>query len=375
MRLVIIGGGILGTAHAVAAVDRGHDVVQLEREPEARGATVRNFGLVWVSGRSEAELDHALRARALWEKIAAEVPRIGFRPAGSLTMVRTPQELAVAEAAAAGSSAEARGFTLLEPERVRALNPALRGTFLAGLHCSQDAAVESRQALPALRDHLTATGRYAFHPATEARSVTDTESGATVRDDHGRTFHADVVLVCPGDAHNGLTRELVGAIPVRRVRLQMMQTAALGEPLTTAVADGDSFRYYPGYAGSALDTLNRDQAQTPTAAEHKMQLLCVQRLHGGLTIGDTHEYAEPFAFDVDEAPYQHLESVAEELLGRKLPPIVRRWAGTYSQSLDPDTIATRAQADRHVWVITGPGGRGMTLSTVIGEDTADLLDL
>ncbi|WP_069161832.1 TIGR03364 family FAD-dependent oxidoreductase [Nocardia altamirensis] len=375
MRLVIIGGGILGTAHALAAVRRGHEVIQLERETEARGATVRNFGLVWVSGRSAAELEVTLRSRELWEEIGGKVPGVGFRPNGSITLVRTPAELAVAEAASAGPTAERRGFTLLEPAQVRALNPALRGKFLAGLHCSTDAAVESRQALPALRAYLTATGRYTFHASTEARSVTDTGSGATVHDDQGRRFDADLVLACPGAAHSGLTRELAGVLPVRRVRLQMMQTAPLDEPLTTAVADGDSFRYYPGFAGETLDTLNREQSQTATAAEHKMQLLCVQRLHGGLTIGDTHEYDEPFAFDVDEAPYEHLIGVAEELLGRKLPQVIRRWAGVYSQTVDPNMIVTRAEASKHIWVITGPGGRGMTLGPVIGEDTAELLNL
>ncbi|MFX0576712.1 TIGR03364 family FAD-dependent oxidoreductase [Nocardia nepalensis] len=375
MRLVIIGGGILGTAHALAAIGRGHEVVQLEREPEARGATVRNFGLVWVSGRSAAELDFTLHSRQLWEEIGGRVPGVGFRPAGSMTLVRTPAELAVAEAAAASPYAEARGFELLEPEQVRAINPALRGKFLAGLHCSTDAAVESRQALPALRAYMTASGRYTFHASTEARNVTDTGSGATVLDDQGRTFEADLVLDCPGAAHTGLTRELVGAIPVRRVRLQMMQTAPLGEPLTTAIADGDSFRYYPGFAGPELNVLNAEQSQTAIAAEHQMQLLCVQRLHGGLTIGDTHEYEEPFAFDLDEAPYEHLTAVTEELLGRKLPQVVRRWAGVYSQSIDPATIATRAKADEHIWVVTGPGGRGMTLGPAIGEETADLLNL
>lgn len=375
MRLVIIGGGILGTAHALAAIGRGHEVVQLEREPEARGATVRNFGLVWVSGRSASELDLTLRSRQLWEEIGGRIPGVGFRPAGSLTLVRTPAELAVAKAAAAGPDAAARGFELLEPDQVRALNPALRGTFLAGLHCSTDAAVESRQALPALRAYMTASGRYTFHPATEARAVTDTGTGATVLDDQGRTFTADLVLDCPGAAHTGLTRELVGALPVRRVRLQMMQTAPLGEPLTTAIADGDSFRYYPGFAGAELDALNREQSQSAVAAEHKMQLLCVQRLHGGLTIGDTHEYTEPFAFDVDEAPYEHLTAVTEELLGRTLPQIVRRWAGVYSQSIDPNAIVTRARAAEHIWVITGPGGRGMTLGPALGEQTADLLNL
>ena len=65
-----------------------------------------------------------------------------------------------------------------------------------------------------------------------------------------------------------------------------------------------------------------------------MQLLVAQRLHGGLTIGDTHAYDEPFDFAVDEAHYAHLRARAESLLGRALPPIRRRWSGVYSQALD-----------------------------------------
>ncbi|MFE7742624.1 TIGR03364 family FAD-dependent oxidoreductase [Nocardia sp. NPDC057455] len=375
MRLVIIGGGILGTAHAMAAIRRGHEVVHLERELEARGASVRDFGSVRVSGRSAAELDLVLRSRLLWEEIGGRVPGVGFRPAGSLILVRTPEELAVAEAAAAGPEAEVRGFELLDPETARVVNPALRGEFLAGLHCSTDAVVEPRQALPALRAYLTATGRYTFHSGTEARDVTDTGSGARTRDDQGRVFDADLVLVCPGAVRTGLTSELAGALPVRRVRMQMMQTAALGEPLTTAVADGDTFRYHPGFAGPEVEVLNREQSQTASAAEHRMQLLCVQRLHGGLTIGDSREHAEPFAFDVDEAPYEHLTSVTEELLGRKLPPVVRRWAGVYSQSMDPGVPVLRARADQHILVITGAGDHGLTLGPAFGEETADLLEL
>jgi len=85
-RVVIVGGGALGLMHAVSARRRGLDVVHLEREPGPRGATVRNFGLVWVSGRAGGpELDLALRARELWEQLGAEVPAAGFRPDGSLT--------------------------------------------------------------------------------------------------------------------------------------------------------------------------------------------------------------------------------------------------------------------------------------------------
>ena len=74
-RVVIVGGGVLGLMHAVQARRRGLAVVHLEREADARGASVRNFGLIWVSGRgARTELALALRARALWEELAAAVP-------------------------------------------------------------------------------------------------------------------------------------------------------------------------------------------------------------------------------------------------------------------------------------------------------------
>jgi FAD dependent oxidoreductase TIGR03364 len=371
MRVTIVGGGILGTAHALEAVQRGHHVTHLEREPEPRGASVRNFGLVWVSGRSPIELDAALRSRELWEDIGIRVPGVGFRPAGSITLLRTAREVAVAEEVLRRPDAARRGFELLEPDGVRALNPVLRGEFLAGLYCARDAAVESRQVLPALREYLAASGRYEFLPRTEARSL----DGVTVRDDSGRRHEGDLVVFCPGAAHGGLTREIAGELPVRRVRLQMMQTEPLGEQLTTAIADGDSFRYYPGFAGAALENLGQAEQQAPVATEHRMQLLCVQRLHGGLTIGDTHEYDEPFAFDVQEAPYAYLVELVEQLLGRALPPVRQRWAGVYSQCLDPDRLVCRESVGDGVWVVTGPGGRGMTLGPAIAEETARLIEL
>jgi len=371
MRVTIVGGGILGTAHAYEAVRRGHEVIQLEREQEARGATVRNFGLVWVSGRTESELEAALRSRELWERIGVDIPGAGFRPAGSLTLLRSAAEVAVAEEAVGRADGRRRGFALLDPDEARQVNPVLQGKFVAALHCSTDAAVESRVVLPAIRHHLAASGRYRFEPGTEARSV----DGTVVRDDHGRIHEGDLVLVCAGAAHGGLVRELAGELPVRRVRLQMMQTAPWDQQLTTAIADGDSFRYYPGFAGSALDELQRNESQSDIAHDQHMQLLCVQRLGGGLTIGDTHEYTEPFTFDVGEDPYAYLVNVVEELLGHRLPPVQRRWAGVYSQCLDPSELACRVNPTPGVWVITGPGGRGMTLGPVLAEQTSDIIGL
>ncbi|MEU6172845.1 TIGR03364 family FAD-dependent oxidoreductase [Streptantibioticus parmotrematis] len=369
-KVVIVGAGALGTMHAWHAVARGHEVVHIEREADARGASVRNFGLVWVGGRaSGAELETALRARALWQEIGERVPGTGFRANGSLTPVTTEAERAVAHETLARPDAAARGLKWLEPGEVRQLNPALRGAMLGALWCERDAAVEPRLTQRALRDHLAASGRYTFLGGREVRHV----GPGRVTDDRGEVHAGDAVVLCTGAWLSGLVRELAPELPVRRVRLQMAQTEPLGEPLTTTVADADSFRYYPAYAGDALKALRAGQPQTPVAEAHRMQLLMVQRLDGGLTIGDTHEYDEPFGFDTVEEPYEHLSSVVEGLLGRPLPRVRRRWAGVYAQCVDGTRVVHRQQVDDGVWLVTGPGGRGMTCSPAIAEDTADEL--
>src|ERR1700761_6436568 len=139
-RVVIVGGGILGTMHAVMARRRGLTVTHLEREPDGRGASVRNFGLVWVSGRrAGAELDLALRARELWAELGAAVPGLHFRAAGSLTLATAEAELRLLKEAAAMPDAVRRRFELLDPAAVRAANPALRGEIAGGLLCRADA--------------------------------------------------------------------------------------------------------------------------------------------------------------------------------------------------------------------------------------------
>lgn len=323
-RVLVVGGGILGTTHAWQAVRRGHEVLHLEREPEARGATVRNFGLVWVSGRAPWELPAALRSRELWEALGADVPGIGFRACGSLTVLRTEAELAVVKETLARPDAADRGFALLERDEARAHNPALAGEFRAALWCARDAAVESRVALPAIRAHLAASGRYTFVAGRHVLDAATSGTGVELVDDAGQRHAGDLAILCPGAALHGLAQRVAGTLPVRPVRLQMAETAPLGAPLPTALADADSLRYYPAFAGPALERLRAEQPQPPVAAAHRMQLLCVQRLGGGLTIGDTHAYDEPFSFMVDEAPYQHLEGVLAGLLGRPAPPLRRR---------------------------------------------------
>jgi FAD dependent oxidoreductase TIGR03364 len=364
--VVIVGGGILGTMHAVMTRRHGYAVTHLEREPGGRGASVRNFGLVWVSGRRAGpELALALRARELWAEIAELAPGTGFRPAGSLTIATSESELAVMREAAALPDAKQREFEVLSPDEVRSVNPALRGEFLGGLYCRADAIVEPRLTLPALRASLSGPS-YEWLPGHEAVEV----AAGGVRDQYGTWHRGDLVVLCTGANFTGVAGPhltiLGAATGLRRVRLQMLQTRPFDAKLTTSLADGDSLRYYPAYDVPSRLAL---PPQAAAAAANRAQLLLVQRLDGSLTIGDTHEYDEPFGFDVDEDAYDHLLARASALLGTALPPVQRWWAGVYSEVVGTPALYHRSDVAPGVVLVTGPGGRGMTCSPAIAEET------
>ena len=363
-RAVVVGAGIVGTWHAVELVEAGFRVEHLEADAAPTGASVRNFGLVWISGRRTGpELDAARRARRRWEEIGAEVPGVGFRANGSLTVATSDAERAVMVEYAHSSQAADRAAAFLDPEQVRACNPAVAGDVAGAQHCRADGVVEPRRAAGALHEHLAqqAPDRYCFHPCRRVSAV----EAHGVRDTSGTRWSGDLVVVAPGAAYDQLSATAAFAPQLRRVRLQMLETAPYHRALTTSLADADSLRYYPAYEATSLGPLGD---QSAVAAEHHLQLLLVQRPDGGLTVGDTHAYDEPFDFALREDASEELLARAHRILGTELPPIRRRWAGVYAQCRD-GRVCLREEIAPGVWLVTGPGGRGMTCAPAIAADT------
>ena len=363
--VIVVGGGIVGTMHALLAVKAGYSVTHVERDLAPQSASVRNFGLIWVSGRAAGpELEVALRARQLWSEIGSEA-EIGFRAQHSLTIAQNEAELDVMREAALMPDYLERGFRLLNRQEVMALEPSLQGKFEGALLCTQDAAVEPSLLLGGLRELLAKSPRYQWVSDFEVVDFCHDQTGNHVTDILGRKISGDLIAICPGAAHKGFLSEFFEGAALRKVHLQMGATAPTTQILKHSIADADSMRYYPAFKELSLEKL---APQGEIAASNKMQLLMVQRLDGTFTIGDTHDYVEPFNHELKEAPYEHLAEVMQNILGRPAPAITRRWDGVYSQSTNSDIYFRKELAPGAV-VVTGGGGRGNTISPAMAEAT------
>jgi len=117
---------ILGVAHAYALAKRGRSVVVFERSPQAAGASVRNFGMIWPIGQPAGCMhDMALRSRELWLE-ALSAARLPYFPTGSLHVVYRQDEACVAQEFCGVAPKLGYQCGRLNPEEVLALSHAVR---------------------------------------------------------------------------------------------------------------------------------------------------------------------------------------------------------------------------------------------------------
>ncbi len=336
--LVVVGAGIVGLAHALAARRRGLSVAVVDREAEAVGASVRNFGFVTVTGQQAGACwRRAMRSRDVWLEVAAKAG-IVIEHQGLLVAARRPEAMAVLEAFQATDMGA--GCTLMSAAELRQAHGAILSDapFEGALWSPHDARVESRTAIPRLAGWLEQGLDVTFLRQTLVRAV---EPGRVVTT--GGTLHAARIVVCPGDDLLALFPERIKALGITRCRLHMMKVMPgdRGFRLPGSVMTDLSLVRYLGYAelpeaAPLLARLRREQGEHLDQGIH---LIVVQGSDGGLIVGDSHHYEwspSPFArARVDDLMLEEMHATL------RLPGAVvtERWMGTYASL--PDRLMVR----------------------------------
>ena len=129
--LAIVGGGILGLAFALEAIRREKKVTVFERDLRARGASVRNFGMIYPLGmRSGKIFERVQRTRNIWLELGQSA-KFWFNSCGSLLVARSKEEIVVLEEFAS-SRQDIEGLRLLTPKEALKKIPCLVQEGLVG---------------------------------------------------------------------------------------------------------------------------------------------------------------------------------------------------------------------------------------------------
>jgi FAD dependent oxidoreductase TIGR03364 len=362
--LAIVGSGIVGLAHALAARRRGLSVVVVDREARPIGASIRNFGFVTVTGQRRGETwSRARRSAEVWAEVAPKAG-IAIEHRGLVVLARRPEAATVLEAFATTEMGE--GCELLSAAEARSRFPDLNpDTLAAALHSTRDLRVESRTAIPKLVAWLESEG-VAFRFSTAARAI-----APPVLETSRGPIRAEAFIVCPGDDLATLYPDFISQRGVTRCILQMLRLESPGYRLPGAVMSDLSLVRYRGYADLAESAalravLDREQ---PDELANGIHLIVVQSGDGSLVVGDSHHYADsqaPFAaHDVERLMLEE----AQATLGAA-PPVRERWTGTYA-SAAADMF--RAAPENRVRLVMITSGTGASTSFAIAEETiADL---
>src|SRR5580658_5929215 len=133
-RVVIIGGGVIGTSVAYHLAQLGWtDVLLLEQGQLSCGTTWHAAGLVGQLRASENGTRLVQYSTQLYDRLEQETGlATGFRRCGGVTVARTPERMAALRRTAATAEAYQLECELISPERAAELYPIMNVADLAG---------------------------------------------------------------------------------------------------------------------------------------------------------------------------------------------------------------------------------------------------
>jgi gamma-glutamylputrescine oxidase len=337
--VAVVGGGVTGLSCARVLAESGLRVRVLEARRAATGASGRNGGFA-LRGLSVPYARK--RLRDVWRfteeavEHMAEVAGDTFRRAGSLYVVASEEEAAVARVEQAALVED--GFVSEWVER-RDLPPLLRPHFIGGLYNPADGALHpgrwGRRAAA-----LASAAGAAIADGTRAVSI----EGTQVMTERG-VVAADGVVIATDGYTQGLVPELDEVITPARA--QMLATEPLPERyFEQVVAAREGWDYWQ------------------------------QTADGRLLMGGQRDLELESEFTRDDEPSPSIQGRIEQLartLVPELPPVTHRWAGSMGFTPDWLPLVGELPGREGVWVSLGYSGHGNVLALACGEAVARAL--
>jgi glycine/D-amino acid oxidase-like deaminating enzyme len=351
VRVVVVGGGLIGLSIARALTARGvGEVLVLERSSLVSGGTGKSSGIVRAHYGVPSIAAMALRSLPVFEELGAEV---GFRQVGYAVLVG---EENVAPLAVNTAMHQALGIEveLIGTDELQALWPMLNVEDVA------QASYEARGGFADATQLALHFGRVARdggarirQNAPVARIVTTGERVTGVELEGGEVVDADVVVVASGWWSAKLLADLGIDLPIEAYRSELLIVDA-GEPLPDlpVISDLVSLQYCRVEGAGQFLVGNSDHADF------------------------REKFVDPDDYSNIAAP-ESVERYAEKVLHRfpgfPDPSVTSTYAGVYDVPPDWNPVIAPVGGVQGLVVAAGFAGHGFKISPAVGDLVADLV--
>ena len=249
MRVVIIGGGVMGCATALELSKRGvRDIVLLERAVPGAEASSAAAGMLaaQVESHDDEERTRYIRARQAYAAWADELRAttgidIAYRKSGVLDLAFTPEEEASLRARVGTNEAVGLAASFLDAAGARDLEPSLTPDLRGAAWFPDEAQVDPPQLLRALIASLTRACVVVKSGMTVSALAVSGDTCRGVVTSSGETIAADAVVLAAG-SWSSLVPGVPKSLPVvRPVRGQLVLLEERPPRLSRIVFSGGGY--------------------------------------------------------------------------------------------------------------------------------------
>jgi glycine/D-amino acid oxidase-like deaminating enzyme len=396
-RVVVVGGGIIGTCTAFFLARNGVPVVLCEKGEIAAEQSSRNWGWCRKMGRDPLEIPLSIEALRLWTGMNALTGlETGFRRSGIVYLCRTPKELAKREAwlQQAGRPFQLDSRLLTRDQMGRAL-PGLAGAWAGALFTASDGRAEPTQAAPAIAIAARRLGATILTRCA-VRGI-DTAGGRVIGvvTEQGRIACDNVVL-----AGGVWSRLFCGSMDLRLPQLKVMSAVMRTNPLdggpeTSCSGDGFGLRkrldggytvanWSANVADIVPDSFRFMRDFTPALLKEwsSLKLRVGRGFIGEARLPRRWALDRPSPFErvrvLDPEPHQPILDRAKAAATEAFPifhrmTVAERWGGVIDVTPDAIPVISGVESMPGFFIATGFSGHGFGIGPGAGRLMAELV--
>jgi sarcosine oxidase subunit beta len=364
--VVIIGGGVIGAATAYYLCKEGAEVLIVEADDLAAGASGACDGFLSLQTKQPgSHLEIARESVQLFPSIAEDLDvDIEYNPCGGLMLATSQDQVKELKARAKKLKTAGLEVEVLATADLKKYLPEVSKDIKGAAYCAQDAQVNPIALTLGLAQKAQEMGATILKGCKVENIVVANDRVREVRTSAG-SIHSRRVICAAGTGSNQIGKMIIVDIPILPQRGQILVTEAK-EPVLNKIVSGAE---YLGTKANIEELMPKDEE----AIKLGLGFTAEQTASGNLLLGSTREFA---GFDNNTTP-EAINAIAKNAINY-LPwikdlDVIRSFAGLRPYSPDGLPIIGTVKGVKGFYMATGHSGDGICLAPITGKLVSELV--